>query len=199
MAADGTEGAAPAAPGRERPRRSRTEPSGEEPAGHQGDDPDADPVSVARAVALRQLTMAPRSRAELEQKMATKGVEREVAAQVLDRLTEVGLVDDEAYAGMLVRSRQVTRGLARRGLQQELRSKGVDDDVARAALAEVTDEDERATAEALVARRLRVTRGLDRPVRERRLLGLLARKGYGGGVARAVVREALDADDLTGA
>ncbi|MEJ5868081.1 regulatory protein RecX [Pseudokineococcus sp. 5B2Z-1] len=145
-------------------------------------------------MALRQLNMAPRSRAELERKMATKGVERDVAAQVLDRLAEVGLVDDEAYAGMLVRSRQATRGLARRGLQHELRSKGVDDDVARAALEEVTDEDERAVAEQLVARRLRATSGLDRAVRERRLLGLLARKGYGGGLARAVVREALDGE-----
>ncbi|WP_298991697.1 regulatory protein RecX [uncultured Pseudokineococcus sp.] len=147
-------------------------------------------------MALRQLTMAPRSRAELERKMATKGVEREVAAQVLDRLTEVGLVDDEAYAGMLVRSLQASRGLARRGLQHELRSKGVDDDVARVALEEVTDEDERAVAEQLVARRLRATSGLDRAVRERRLLGLLARKGYAGGLARAVVREALDGEQV---
>ncbi|WP_298803942.1 regulatory protein RecX [uncultured Pseudokineococcus sp.] len=146
-------------------------------------------------MALRQLTMAPRSRAELERKMATKGVEREVAAQVLDRLTEVGLVDDEAYAGMLVRSRQATRGLARRGLQHELRSKGVDDDVARAALEEVTDEDERVAAEQLVARRLRSTRGLERSVRERRLVAVLARKGYAGGLSFAVVRAALDTED----
>ncbi|MEJ5945109.1 regulatory protein RecX [Pseudokineococcus basanitobsidens] len=173
---------------------------GTAPAGssvQQREDPDADPVAVARAIALRQLTMAPRSRAELAQKMASRGVAPDVAEQVLDRLAEVGLVDDEAYAGMLVRSRQETRGLARRALQHELRRKGVDDDVARGALADVTDEDERAAAEDLVARRLRATRGLDRQVRERRLAGVLARKGYPAGVAYAVVRAALE--DETGA
>ncbi|WP_445263091.1 regulatory protein RecX [Pseudokineococcus sp. 1T1Z-3] len=157
-------------------------------------DADADPAAVARAVALRQLTTAPRSRAELAQKMAGKGVQEEVAAAVLDRLEEVGLVDDEAYAGMLVRSRQETRGLARRGLAHELRRKGVEDDVAQGALAEVTDDDERAAAERVVERKLRATRGLDRSVRERRLAGVLARKGYPAGLAYAVVRAALDGE-----
>ncbi|MEJ5915464.1 regulatory protein RecX [Pseudokineococcus sp. 1T1Z-3] len=126
--------------------------------------------------------------------MAGKGVQEEVAAAVLDRLEEVGLVDDEAYAGMLVRSRQETRGLARRGLAHELRRKGVEDDVAQGALAEVTDDDERAAAERVVERKLRATRGLDRSVRERRLAGVLARKGYPAGLAYAVVRAALDGE-----
>lgn len=154
---------------------------------------------MARSIALRQLTTAPRSRAELATKMAGKGVDPQVAAQVLDRLTEVGLIDDQAYAGMLVRSKQETRGLARRGLQHELRRRGVDDDIAQDALAGVTDEDERAAADRVVARRLRSTRGLDRAVRERRLAGVLARKGYSGGLAHAVVREALDAEEPGGA
>jgi len=138
--------------------------------------------------------MAPRSRSELATKMATKGVDGAVAEQVLDRLTEVGLVDDVAYAGMLVRSRQETRGLARRALLHELRQKGVDDDTARGAVEDVTDDDERAGAERVVARKLRATRGLDRAVRERRLAGVLARKGYPAGLSYAVVREALDGE-----
>ncbi|WP_299034896.1 regulatory protein RecX [uncultured Pseudokineococcus sp.] len=156
-------------------------------------------MAVARNIALRQLTMAPRSRAELATKMAAKGVEDAVAEQVLDRLTEVGLVDDVAYAGMLVRSQQEGRGLARRALLHELRQKGVDDDVARDALEDVSDEDERESAERVVARKLRATRGLDRAVRERRLVGVLARKGYPGGVAFAVVRAALEAEEGQGA
>lgn len=157
-------------------------------------EPPADPVAAARAIALRQLTMAPRSRGELAAAMARKGVEEPVAEQVLDRLAEVGLVDDVAYAGMLVRSRQETRGLARRALLHELRTKGVEDDVARDAVADVSDEDERAGAERVVERKMRATRGLDEQVRLRRLAGVLARKGYPPGVAYAVVREALDAE-----
>ncbi|WP_459643064.1 regulatory protein RecX [Kineococcus sp. NUM-3379] len=150
---------------------------------------------MARAIVLRQLTMAPRSRAQLAEKLATRDVPDDVAARVLDRFEEVGLVDDAAYAEMLVRSRQQTRGLARRALAQDLRRKGVDDDTAREALAGVTSEDEETAARELVARKLRTTRGVDPVKRAQRLAGMLARKGYGAGVAYRVVRDALDAED----
>ena len=114
-----------------------------------------------------------------------------VATTVLDRLEEVGLVDDAAYAGMLVRSQQVGRGLARRALAQELRRKGVDDDTARGALDMVGEHDEEERARALVAKKMRSMSGLDAVVQTRRLAGMLARKGYGSDIAMRVVREAV--------
>ena len=107
-----------------------------------------DPHDWARQIVLRQLTAAPRSRSQLEQALRRKDCPDDVAAAVLDRMEEVGLVDDVAYAGMLVRSQQAGRGLARRALAQELRRKGVDDDTAQAALDEVDphDEEDRARA-----------------------------------------------------
>jgi len=154
----------------------------------------ADPFSVARAIALRQLTMMPRSRAELRATMSRKHVPAEAAEAVLDRLEEVGLVDDAAFAAAWVRSRQSSRGLARRALAHELRGKGVDDDTARAALDGVDPDDELDSARRLVERRLEATRTLDRDVRTRRLGGMLARKGYPSGLATRVVREALAAE-----
>ena len=156
--------------------------------------PEADPESVARGIVLRRLTAAPRSRAELAADLAARDVPDEVATRVLDRFTEVGLVDDQAYAQLLVRTRRDSRGLARRALQQELRRKGVGDEEAAAALDGITLDDEVATAEALVARRLPSTRGLPYETRVRRLAGLLARKGYGSGLALRVVRDALAAE-----
>jgi regulatory protein len=84
--------------------------------------------------------------------------------------------------------------LARRALAQELGRRGIDREVLDGALAEVTDEDELITARALVARRVQTTRGLSVEARVRRLTSLLARKGYSAGVARTVVREALEAE-----
>lgn len=159
-------------------------------------DPDADPYSVAKAIALRQLTMAPRSRAQLRQAMDRKLVPPPVAEEVLDRLEEVKLVDDSAFAEGYVRYRQRERGLARRALAHELRTKGVDDETARAALDEIDPEVELEAARSLVSRRLSGTRRLDREVRIRRLVGMLARKGYQPGVAMSVVREALDSEDV---
>ena len=122
---------------------------------------------------------------------------------MLDRFTEVGLVDDQAYAQMLVRTRRDSRGLARRALQQELRRKGVGDEEAAAALDGIGPTTRWPTAEALVARRLPSTRGLPYETRVRRLAGMLARKGYNSGLAMRVVREALageaDARDAVGA
>ena len=91
-------------------------------------------------------------------------------------------------------SRQAGRGLARRALSAELRAKGVDAEVAAEAVEQVDDEDERAAAQRLVARKVPGMRRLDRATATRRLMGMLARKGYNGGLAAAVVREALDND-----
>ncbi|GAA4403897.1 hypothetical protein GCM10023168_15830 [Fodinibacter luteus] len=150
-----------------------------------------DPHDWARQIVLRQLTNAPRSRAQLEQALRRRNCPDDVAAAVLDRMEEVGLVDDVAYAGMLVRSQQAGRGLARRALAHELRRKGVDDDTAQAALEGVDPHDEEERARALVARRMRSMSGLDPVVQTRRLAGMLARKGYGSEVAMRVVREAV--------
>jgi len=143
---------------------------------------------------LRRLTAAPRSRAQLEADLAARDVPEDVAERVLDRFTEVGLVDDAAFADMWVRSRHAGRGLSRAALRRELRDKGVDDETAHNALEDIDPDAEVAAASALVARRLPTTRGLSVEVRLRRLTGMLARKGYPGGMAMRVVRDALDAE-----
>ena len=148
---------------------------------------------MARSLCLRALTGAPKTRQQLADLLARRGVPEEAAEAVLDRFGEVGLIDDAAFARAWVSSRQAGRGLGRRALQAELRSKGVDQEVAASAVALVGDDDEREAAQRLVERRLRGMSRLDRATATRRLVGMLARKGYGGGLAAAVVRDALDA------
>jgi regulatory protein len=153
-----------------------------------------DPESVARGICLRALTGAPKTRQQLADLLAKADVPDEAAEAVLDRYVEVGLIDDAAYANAWVSSRQAGRGLARRALSAELRAKGVDPEVAAEAVEQIDDEDERAAAQRLVARKVPGMRRLDRATATRRLMGMLARKGYNGGLASAVVREALDND-----
>lgn len=170
----------------------RRGPASEPPeAGAAAVDREPDPEEVARAIALRLLTAAPRSRAQLAEAMARRDVPVIVAERVLDRFTEVGLVDDAAYAGSLVRTRHAERGLSRTALANELRRKGVDPVTAAAALEEVGDEDEETAARALVVRKLAATRGLDRQTRIRRTYGTLGRKGYPPGLVARLVRDAL--------
>jgi regulatory protein len=149
---------------------------------------------MAREICLRLLTDRARTRQELAQALRRKGIPDDAAATVLERFDEVGLIDDAAFAGQWVRSRHAYRGLARRAIAVELRRKGVDDEVAGEALAEVDGESEERRARQLVDRKLRsltVTTAEQQAVAGRRLVGMLARKGYGAGVAYRVVREAL--------
>ncbi|GAA1533312.1 regulatory protein RecX [Nocardioides humi] len=159
-----------------------------EPPDDDGWTEDADPESVARQILLDQLSVKARSRHELEDRLARRNVPEDVATRLLDRFEEVGLVDDEAFARAWVEGRQRSRGLARTALAVELRRKGVPDETAKTVLAEVDPGDEQEAARLLVRKRLRSMRGLDEQVAARRLVGMLARKGYSPGVAYAVVR-----------
>ena len=156
-----------------------------------GADAEPDPESVARTICLNLLTARARSRAELADGLARRGVDDDVAARVLDRLGAVGLVDDAAFAEQWVSSRHRHQGLGRRALADELHRKGIDRETATTAVDEIGRDDERARARALVDRRLPSLARHEHAVVARRLVGMLARKGYGAGVAHEVVREAL--------
>lgn len=159
-----------------------------------------DPAEQARAICLRLLTGTPRTRKQLADALREREIPQEVADEVLSRFEDVGLINDASFAGAWVESRHHGRGLARRALARELRTKGVDPVLIDEALGQLDSDREEETARALVARRLPATRGLDRDRRIRRLAGMLARKGYGEGVALRVVRQALEeeGEDLEG-
>lgn len=161
--------------------------------------PDApgDPAAVARIVCLRMLERKARSRSELEQALAKKGVPDDVGTAVLDRFTEVGLIDDAALAESIAGAQHRERGLARRAVAQKLRQRGFDAEAVTDAVAGIDGDDERRRAEALVAKKLRSLQSLPPEVQTRRLVGLLARKGYGSGLSYEVVKAAVaGADEL---
>ena len=150
----------------------------------------------AHALCLRLLTVRARTRAELAGQLAKRGYPDEAASAVLQRLESVGLIDDQDFAGQWVRSRGVNAGKGKRALAAELRIKGVDDEVIASALEGIDAGVERVRAEQLVERRLRreaLGDGEDAKVM-RRLVGMLARRGYGQGMAVAVVNDALAAE-----
>ena len=154
-----------------------------------------DPESVARAICLRQLTQRARSRAELAAALRKRGVPDDAAGRVLDRFVEVGLIDDAALAAGLAAAQHAERGLARRAVAGKLRQRGLAAE-ADLALAPIDADSERRKARDLVARRRVTLAGLPSEVQARRLVGLLARKGYSPGLSYGVVKEVLaGADD----
>jgi regulatory protein len=174
------------------PERRRGSPGGSPPAQEQSES------ERAREICLRQLAGRPRTRSELAKVLVRKEISDEVIAEVLDRYDEVGIIDDAAFARAWVTSRHQGRGLARRALANELRQRGVDAEVVGEALETLDEDEEAATARALVDRKLRTATGAPDAV-FRRLVGMLARKGYPAGVAIRAVKDALAARDAEAA
>ncbi len=174
---------------------------GDGSAGPADDADEADPEAIARLICLRMLTVAPRTRAQLATALRQRGVPEETTEAVLGRFAEVKLIDDATFASAWVESRHHGRGLSGRALAAELRDRGVASGDIQAAVARLDPEQEVATARSLVASRLAATRGQPAATRVRRLIGVLARKGYSQALAYRLVREALEQEgtDLAGA
>jgi regulatory protein len=156
------------------------------------------PAAQAQGICLRLLTARPRSRAELADALRRRGIPEEIGEPVLARLSEVGLVDDAAFAESVVHSGHRHRGLGKAALGTELRRRGVPSEIADQAVAEVRPEDEEQRARELVRHKLLTSTGRDAGVLAGKLGRMLARKGYPETLAWRVVREELGVDQSGG-
>jgi regulatory protein len=144
----------------------------------------------ARALCLRLLTARARTRAELAGQLAKRGYPDDISARVLDRLTDVGLLDDADFAEQWVHARLANAGKGKRALAAELNTKGVDKDLITSVLAGINPAAERGRAEELVRKRLRRESLSDEAADARvtrRLVGMLARRGFSQSMAFDVV------------
>lgn len=148
----------------------------------------ADPVEVARAIALRRLGRMPQTASQLKTYLLGKSTPVDVAESVVARMADVGLIDDAEYARMWVRSRRLIKNAGDSLLRRELRQRGVAQDLVEDALtSEVADV--RALALDLAERRWRALSRLQPEARRKRVVALLIRRGHNPGTAFAVVRE----------
>ncbi|MEV6230647.1 regulatory protein RecX [Saccharopolyspora shandongensis] len=175
---------------------ARRRSSGDAPPGAAADEESRrkqdDPEQLARDTVYRLLAARARSRSELRQALLRKEIDEEVADAVLQKFVDAGLVDDASFAEEWVHSRQRHQGLGRKALGFELRRKGVDEHLVEAALSTVDGDAEVERARELVQRKLRTMANLDHAAKLRRLVGMLARKGYSEGLAFRVVREEIE-------
>ena len=156
----------------------------------------ADQASRATEAALVFLSYRPRSEKDVRDRLRRGGYELNAIEHAIGRLHEWRYLDDADFARRWVENRTAHRPRGRRLLQQELRHKGIDGEIARDVIDEA-DLDEAGAAEALARRRLPSYAG-DEPAAIRRRLGAyLARRGYGYDVIRTALDRALgEADDM---
>ena len=144
----------------------------------------------ARNVLLHQLSRSAKSAAQLRTILEKREIPSEIAEAAIERFTEVGLIDDQAFAEMLVNSRRNIKGLSKSAIKRELNEKGVAQGYVEQALSVISPEDELQAAQGLALRRYRQMLSLTKEVRERRLAGYLQRKGYSSGVVFPAIRYA---------
>ena len=181
---------APAKPSKQERREAREARKAARQAGEPEELSDDQWREKARGILLRQLTASDKTAKQLKDKLLENECPEDIADEVIDRYAEINLVDDERFAKSWVVARARSRGLARGAIKRELRTKGVDDELAAEALEQIDDEAEEQRARELVRAKLRPeSMGADRDKALRRLVGMLGRKGYNGGMAFKVARE----------
>ncbi len=141
----------------------------------------------AHEIALRFLSYRPRSEQEVADHLRRKGFDARTVEAELERLRNVGLVDDRAFAQFWVENRTAFRPRSRRALQAELRRKGIPPAIIQEVLQEASP-DERALALRLARERARRLRGLDPLTFRRRLAGYLIRRGFDGELVMEILR-----------
>ncbi|OKL49265.1 regulatory protein RecX [Boudabousia marimammalium] len=159
--------------------------------------PHDEALEGAREYALRLLDQRAYPCAQIEQKLRVRGYQPEVCAEVVERLSNVGLLDDAAYAQMLVRTQYAMKGLSLRCLRMELSKRGISGEIAETALAQIDQEMEAEAARNLALKKAKTTVGLDYQKRLRRIISLLSRKGYPPGLAMDCARSAITRCDET--
>lgn len=165
---------------------------------------ETDPYTRAKTIVYNQLAYSAKTRGQLRKKLQAEGFEAELIEPLLDKFEAAKLIDDAEYAQTFVAQKSRTKKLSRAALRRELAERGVRGEEAENALAQRTDEQEHEDAAELVRKKLRPGMDLsDRAEKDRvtrRLLGMLARRGYSSSVSMSVIREELAAygaeDDL---
>lgn len=148
-------------------------------------------ADAAKQVLLRRLSHAPRTRKELAKDLKDKDISDDVANVALDRFEEVGLINDQALASNYVSSQHERKGLGKNALRQQLRAKGVSDDVAQEAISQISDDQEFQAAFALACKKIRSLQKDDAKTQLRKIVGVLARKGYSSNLAFRVAKEVI--------
>lgn len=158
---------------------------------------ETDPYTRAKTIVYNQLAYSAKTRGQLRKKLQAEGFEAEFIEPLLDKFEAAKLIDDAEYAQTFVAQKSRTKKLSRAALRRELAERGVRGEEAEKALAQRTDEQEREDAAELVRKKLRPGMDLsDRAEKDRvtrRLLGMLARRGYSSSVSMSVIREELAA------
>lgn len=138
-----------------------------------------DEIQKCKNYILRLLSYRQYSRYEIEQKLKKKDYEKSVCEQSINDLENVGLIDDDEFADMWVRSRMRHRPRGKYLLKLELKKKGVADHIINRVLTEYDKKyDEEEIANRLAQKRMKRYKNIETLKAKRRIFSYLKRRGF---------------------
>ena len=126
------------------------------------------------ALVLQLVARRPRSERELRDYLRRKNQDEQTTQNILNKLSDIGLLSDEAFARSWVESRRLLKPVSRRRLTQELRQKGIASDIIEIVMEEDQTSDTQ-TLQDLIERKRKQTKYRDGT----KLMQYLSRQGYG--------------------
>jgi len=136
--------------------------------------------------ALNLISYRPRSEAEVRNNLKKHQIPEETTTQVITRLRETGILNDQQFAETWIENRAAFRPRSKFALRMELKQKGVDEEIIEETLTNINDEEQAYEAGQKKARQLRST---DEQEFKRKLFGFLARRGFNYEVTSSVVKK----------
>ncbi len=151
-----------------------------------------------KIAAMRFLARRLHSAAELKRKLLQKKMDAPAIDATINHLQSIGLINDTALAKAFVRDPLNFRPAGKKNLMNELRKRGVSEDIAKPILDELLHEDDEVFSARKIAEKYlaRITR-FDAATQKRRMFGYLMRKGYSRSTIATIVQELLLTNDTT--
>lgn len=144
----------------------------------------------AKQIAYRMLARRGRSKQEMRDKLAEKGIAPSLIEQVIHDLVDYGYLNDDAFAHQLARSLFTTRGWGFSRIAFTLRSRGVPEDLVDTTIAKLRkDNSEEKTASSLLERRFSHFNFRTASLKEKhRVVDFLQRRGFSWETINRVIR-----------
>lgn len=155
---------------------------------------DIEQLSAAKNTILNILSMIPKTRKQLFDRLLEKGYREDISTAALDRLEEVGVVDDLAFAKLYASSRHSNMGLAPYAIKRELSQKGIPEEMIESVLEDFEDEEVEETALRLARSKAKLVKGATHE-KVKKVASTIARKGYSSAIAFKVAKLAVSEMD----
>jgi regulatory protein len=134
---------------------------------------------------LRYASLRSHSKWEIESYLIKKKVSPALFSDILNKLTNIGIINDDNFAAAFVRDRKLLRPTSRRKLILELKQKRVKDESIQKAIAQLNSKDESQSLTEII----RIKRQQSRYKDNLKLMQYLSRQGFGYGDIKQAMQE----------